>query len=76
MMKIGRATIVGVAAVSLAAISTAASAQYGDPAYCGRVARVVCSNSEEGLTIECYEREFELCMSLGGSALDAYVREQ
>lgn len=38
----------------------------GTPPNCGYIARVVCQHEPGGLTIECFEREYQICVDLYG----------
>ena len=55
------------AALALSAMSSGASAQYGNEEYCSHVAWVVCSWGENGHriepTLDCWQAEFDGCMN-------------
>jgi hypothetical protein len=62
-----RIALAASAALGTAAMSSSASAQYGNSAYCGHVAWVVCGWDENlhriQPTLECVEAEYEACMT-------------
>jgi hypothetical protein len=67
-----RIAIAASAALGIAAISSSASAQYGDPEYCSRLAWEICSwqGGHPTLpTVECTDEQYEACMN-GHAALD------
>jgi hypothetical protein len=61
-----RIAIAASAALGLAAMSSSASAQYGDPEYCNQVAWNVCSwqNGQPTMpTVECMDEQYWACMN-------------
>ncbi|HEX8467565.1 MAG TPA: hypothetical protein VF620_07150 [Allosphingosinicella sp.] len=72
------------ASIGLVAMSSSASAQYGNSQYCSNVAWVVCGYDESYRpiqpTVECVDEEYEACMNgygtLGAKSPSPYDKQR